>query len=82
MNGVVPLAAVFGFSLTPSRYTAARAAGAVILGVAANGVRQAAVLTRKRQGPQALLELVRREGPGVVTREQVHLKIVVAGAEV
>lgn len=72
-NGVVPLAAVFGFSLTPSRYMAARIAGAVVLGIAANGVRQAAVLTRKRQAPLALLELVRTEGAGVVTRDQVLL---------
>lgn len=73
---MVPLAAAVGLSLTPSRYVAARAAGGVVLAIAANVARQAAVATRKRQAPQAMLELVRTEGAGDVTREQVSLRFV------
>lgn len=68
---MVPMAAAVGLSLTPSRYVAARAAGGVVLAIAANVARQAAVATRKRQAPQAMLELLRKEGAGDVTREQV-----------
>lgn len=68
---MVPAAAVIGLSLTPSRYLAARAAGGVILAFAANVAKQAAEASRKRQAPEALLELVRKEGAAEVTREQV-----------
>lgn len=69
---MVPLAALIGLSLTPSRYLAARVAGGGVLALTANVARQAAVATRKRQAPEALLELVREEGAAGVTREQVR----------
>ena len=43
-----------------------------MLALAANVARQAAVATRKRQAPGALLELVREEGAVGVTRDQVR----------
>ncbi|CAB1098104.1 unnamed protein product [Ectocarpus sp. CCAP 1310/34] len=71
VKGMVPLATAIGLSVTPSRYLAVRAAGGAVLAIAANVLRQAVVATRKRQAPDALLELVRKEGAGNVTREQV-----------
>ena len=71
VKGVVPLAAAIGISLTPSRYLLARVAGGVVLATAANVGRQAAMATKKRQAPKALLGLLRREGVDEVTREQV-----------
>lgn len=70
---MVPLATAFGLSVTPSRYLAVRAAGGAVLAIAANVLRQAVVATRKRQALDALLELVREQGAGNVTREQVGL---------
>ncbi|CAM9275179.1 unnamed protein product [Ectocarpus fasciculatus] len=70
VKGMVPLATAIGMSVTPSRYLAVRAAGGAVLAIAANVLRQAVVATRKRQAPNALLELVRNEGAGNVTREQ------------
>ncbi|CAM9821657.1 unnamed protein product [Ectocarpus sp. 6 AP-2014] len=70
VKGMVPLATAIGLSVTPSRYLAVRAAGGAVLAIAANVLRQAVVATRKRQAPDALLELVRKEGAGNVTREQ------------
>lgn len=72
---MVPLATAIGMSVTPSRYLAVRAAGGAVLAIAANVLRQAVVATRKRQAPDALLELVRNEGAGNVTREQVGLVV-------
>lgn len=72
---MVPVAAAVGLSLTPSRYIAARAAGGVVLAIAANVARQAAVATRKKLAPEAMLELLRREGASSVTREQVRLPV-------
>lgn len=74
---MVPVAAAVGLSLTPSRYMAARAAGGVVLAIAANVGRQAAVATRKKLAPEAMLELLRREGAGGVTREQVRLAVAI-----
>ncbi|CAM9711148.1 unnamed protein product, partial [Ectocarpus sp. 12 AP-2014] len=67
VKGMVPLATAIGLSVTPSRYLAVRAAGGAVLAIAANVLRQAVVATRKRQAPDALLELVRKEGAGNVT---------------
>lgn len=75
VKGMVPLATAIGLSVTPSRYLAVRAVGGAVLAIAANVLRQAVVATRKRQAPDALLELVRREGAGNVTREQVGLAV-------
>lgn len=71
MKGIVPLAAVIGLSLTPSRYLVARVAGGVVLATVANAARQAAVATKKRQAPEALLRLLRSKGAGAVMREEV-----------
>ncbi|CAM9327973.1 unnamed protein product, partial [Scytosiphon promiscuus] len=70
IKGMVPFAAVVGLSLTPSRYIAVRAAGGVVLASAANMLRQAVVAGKKRQAPEALLELVRAEGTDNITRRQ------------
>lgn len=72
VKGMVPLAAAVGLALTPSRYLAARAAGGAVLAMVANAAKQGAVARRKRQAPEALLELVRREGAGTVRRDQVR----------
>lgn len=69
---MVPVAAAVGLSLTPSRYVAARAVGGVVLSIAANVARQAAMATKKKLAPEAMLELLRKEGAGNVTREQVR----------
>lgn len=78
VRAAVPVASVLGFSLTPSRYIAARLGGGAVLGIAANVVRRVAVAERKKQAPEALLELVRTEGPSVVTRMQVRRMFVPA----
>lgn len=72
---MVPVAAAIGLSLTPSRYMAARAAGGVFLAIAANVGRQAAVATRRKLAPEAMLELLRSQGAGSVTREQARLSV-------
>lgn len=71
VKGMVPMAAVIGLLLTPSRYLAAKVAGGVVLATIANAARQVAVATKKRQAPEALLELLREKGAGVVMREEV-----------
>lgn len=71
---MVPVAAVIGLSLTPSRYLAAKVAGGLVLATVANAVRQAAVASKKRQAPEVLLGLLRSKGAGAVMREEVSFE--------